>query len=154
MPKDSRVWIYQADRPLTPQEAKNVEENTQQFLEQWSAHGQGLRCSRTLLHDRFLVISVDENHHAASGCSIDSSVHFVTELGRHLGIDWFNRSKIAFVVNNEVFIENQKDLKQKIAEGKISSDTLTFNNLVTNIEEFEKQWLIPAGSSWMGRFFS
>ena len=154
MPKDSRVWIYQADRPLTPQEAKNVEENTKQFLEQWSAHGQGLRCSRTLLHDRFLVISVDENHHSASGCSIDSSVHFVTELGKHLGIDWFNRSKIAFVVNNEVFIENQKDLKQKIAEGKINSETLTFNNLVTNIEEFEKHWLIPAGNSWLGRFFS
>ena len=154
MPKDSRVWIYQADRTLTPQERELVEENTQRFLEQWSAHGQGLRCSRTLLHDRFLVVSVDENHHAASGCSIDSSVHFVTELGRQLRIDWFNRSKIAFVVNNEVFIENQQDLKQKIAEGKINSDTLTFNNLVANIDEFEKHWLIPAGSSWMGRFFS
>lgn len=153
MPKDSRVWVYQADRNLTPAEAKLAEDNTQRFLEQWSAHGQGLKCSRVLLRNRFMVISVDENHHAASGCSIDSSVHFITELGQHLGIDWFDRSKIAFVLNNEVFIENHKDLKEKIAEGKINSDTLTFNNLVTNIEEFEKKWLIPAGDSWLGRFF-
>ena len=154
MPRDSRVWIYQADRALTPSEVKLVEENTQRFLEQWSAHGQGLKCSRSLLHHRFLIISVDEKHAAASGCSIDSSVHFITDLGKHLGVDWFNRTKIAFIVNNEVFIENQKDLKQKIAEGTINSDTLTFNNLVTNIEEFEKKWLIPAGDSWLGRFFN
>ncbi|MCG8319270.1 MAG: hypothetical protein MI921_07205 [Cytophagales bacterium] len=153
MPRDSRVWIYQADRTLSPAEIKLVEDHTQQFLEQWSAHGEGLKCSRTLLHHRFLVISVDENHHAASGCSIDSSVHFITELGRQLGIDWFNRTKIAFIVNSEVFIENKIDLKQKIAEGKINSDTLTFNNLVTNIEEFEQNWLIPAGDSWLSRFF-
>lgn len=154
MPGNSRVWIYQSDRVLTPSEAKLIEENMQRFLEQWSAHGQGLMCSMKLLHHRFLVVSVDESHHGASGCSIDSSVHFITELGKHLGVDWFNRSKIAFIVDNEVFIENHKDLKQKIADGKINSDTLTFNNLVANIEEFEEKWLIPAGDSWMGRFFN
>ncbi len=154
MPGDSRVWIYQADKTLTTQQVKLVEENIRRFLEQWSAHGKDLKCSGTLLHHRFLIISVDEKHHGASGCSIDSSVHFITELGQHLGVNWFDRSKIAFIVNSEVFIENQKDLKHKIAEGAINGDTLTFNNLVTNIEEFEKNWVIPAKDSWLGRFFN
>ena len=154
MPGDSRVWIYQADKTLTTQQAELVEENTKRFLEQWSAHGEALKCSCTLLHHRFLVVSVDEKHHTASGCSIDSSVHFITELGQHLGVNWFDRTKIAFIVNNEVFIESQKDLKQKIAEGEIKGDTLTFNNLVTNIEEFEEKWVIPARDSWLGRFFN
>ena len=154
MPNDSRVWIYQADRTLTPAEVKVAEDETRQFLQQWSAHGQKLICSSTLMHDRFLIISVNENHHAASGCSIDSSVHFINELGKKLEVDWFNRSKIAFIVNNEVFIESQKDLKQKIADGKIDVDTLTFNNLVANIKELEESWLIPAGDSWLSRYFN
>jgi hypothetical protein len=36
-----------------------------------------------------------------------------------------------------------------IRKGKLSNDTIIFNNLVSTIEELEKNWKIPASSSWL-----
>lgn len=153
MPKDARIWIYQSDRALSAAEVVAIEDDIARFLEQWSAHGQGLKCSGKLLHGRFLLMSVDENHHGASGCSIDSSVHFIKALGEHLKINWFDRSKIAFIRQEEVFISSQKELKEFISSGRVTNKTLTFNNLVTNIKEFEEGWVVPAQKTWLNRYF-
>ena len=80
IPDHARVWIYQANRPLSDTETQQAQQWGRQFVEQWAAHGQGLRASVTVLHHHFLVIALDEQHHAASGCSIDSSVGFVRIL--------------------------------------------------------------------------
>ncbi len=153
MPKDARIWIYQADRPLSNEEVEAVQEDISKFLDQWSAHGAGLKCSGKIIYNRFLLMSVDENHHGASGCSIDSSVHFIKSLGEHLKVNWFDRSNIAFKKQEEVFTAKQTTLKENIAQGQITKDTLTFNNLVTNIQEFEQGWVVPAKDTWLKRYF-
>ena len=45
------------------------------------------------------------------------------------------------------------DIKSLIADGKIDSSTLTFNNLVPTIEEMNDQWVVPANESWLKRYF-
>ena len=80
MPDTARLWIYQAERKLTPNELKFVEDSTSKFLEAWTAHGNELRASHKLSHDQFLVIALDEGAGGASGCSIDASVNHVRRL--------------------------------------------------------------------------
>ncbi len=153
MPKNARLWIYQADRVLTTQDQEKISILGNQFLANWAAHGSDLKSSMKLLHDRFLIIAVDEDVHAASGCSIDSCVNFVKTVGENLSIDWFDRTKVAFIYNDEVFMESINNLKQTISEGKINQKTLTFNNLVQNVGEFDEKWLLPANETWLKRYF-
>jgi len=57
MSPHSRVWIYQADRLLSNKEVSFIEDCSKQFLSEWAAHGNALKSSFSVLHNKFLVIS-------------------------------------------------------------------------------------------------
>ncbi|WP_017730167.1 hypothetical protein [Nafulsella turpanensis] len=150
----ARVWVYQASRPLTETEQALIEKTAPDFLESWATHGKPLKASYKLFHDQFLVIGVDENHQQASGCSIDSSVAFVQALEKELGLSFMDRGKVAFVLEDKIYMEPLPSLKRSIEAGKITADTQTFNNLVSNKQELEEKWLQPAKETWLKRYFS
>jgi hypothetical protein len=153
LPKTARVWIYQADRALTLKNIQSLEQNAITFCNQWAAHGVALKSSFKFLHNRFLILAVDEQANMASGCSIDSSVNFVRSLEQNLNVGFLDRTKVAFVINNEVFLESLANMKSKVEKGEITASTITFNNLVSNIEEFEENWQTEAGNSWLKKYF-
>jgi len=130
-----------------------MEKNAAEFCENWSAHGHDLQTSFKILHNMFLVLAVNEDAALPSGCSIDASVHFVKELGTSLGIDFFNRTHVAFLLNDEIYVEALQVLKNKIGSGTISSSTPMINTTVKDVREFETKWIIPAGESWIKRYF-
>jgi ribonuclease HIII len=149
----ARVWIYQSDRKITDKETQELESGSQQFAEQWAAHGTGLTASAKVFHNQFLVLAVDESAHGASGCSIDSSVAFVKQAEQRFGINFFDRTKVAFLLNDKIYLESIQNLKNKIEIGEIVGDTLTFNNLVATKEEMNNNWLAPAQNTWLERYF-
>ena len=153
MSGSARVWVYQADRSFSVEESKAISELTTDFLIKWTAHGAGLKSSFQILYNYFLVISVDEDHTGASGCSIDASVHFVQSLERQFGINFFDRNKVAIYDDEQVFIESLTNIKNNITSKIISDSTSTFNNLVKNISELDSNWLIPVSESWLKRYF-
>ena len=149
----ARVWIYQSDRKFTNSETNALEEGAKTFAEQWAAHGTGLTASAKVLHNQFLVLAVDESAHNASGCSIDSSVSFVKSAEKEFGINFFDRTRVAFLLNDDIYLESIQNLKEKIENEIISKDSLTFNNLVGTIGEMKANWLLPAKETWLERYF-
>src|SRR3546814_19240373 len=69
---NSRVWIFQSNRELSPDEIKWAFPKLQGFISEWQAHGQALAAKVEIRYNRFIVVMVDETNSAASGCSIDS----------------------------------------------------------------------------------
>ena len=153
MPEESRIWIYQADRSFSDTEVEDIIAKCKDFLTQWSAHGAGLKSSAKLLYNRFLIICVDEKQAMASGCSIDSSVHFVQALGNELKVDFFNRTKVAFLDNGRIIVETLKDIRDNQFNNSITGSTITFNNLVQSKADLKSRWLVPVSESWMDRYF-
>lgn len=158
MPAQARIWIYQASRSLSQVEETYAIELGKKFTASWAAHGKPLQSSVKVFHQRFLVIAVDESYNQASGCSIDASVALVRELEEKFSTDqsrfsFFDRTQVAFLHQDEIFVESTAALKQQVARGKIKPDTLTFNNLVSSKEQFEKEWIVPAKDSWLARYF-
>ena len=101
LPDSSRIWLHLANRKLVASEEQFLKEQLTVFLDSWSAHGKRLQCNATLLFSQYLIFSVDENIESASGCSIDSSVHFAKRMGSELGIDFFTRLEVLVVEGNE-----------------------------------------------------
>lgn len=147
----SKVWIYQAERNLNNEEVAVADKAIEQFTQQWAAHSQELKAKGAILHQRFLVLMVDESQANASGCSIDSSVHFVQELGKHLSIDFFDRLNIAYPIDETVATFALKDFKQLFTEGKIVESLYIFNNTVNNKKDFDEKWLVPIKDSWLAK---
>ena len=101
LPDSSRIWLHLANRKLESSEEEFLKQELTVFLDNWSAHGKRLQCNATLLFSQYLIFSVDENTESASGCSIDSSVHFVKRMGSELGIDFFTRLEVLVIEGNE-----------------------------------------------------
>jgi hypothetical protein len=101
LPDSSRIWLHLANRKLVASEEQFLKEELTVFLDCWSAHGKRLQCNATLLFSQYLIFSVDENIESASGCSIDSSVHFAKRMGSELGIDFFTRLEVLVIEGNE-----------------------------------------------------
>ena len=100
LPDSSRIWLHLANRKLVASEEQFLRVELTVFLDSWSAHGKRLQCNATLLFSQYLIFSVDENIESASGCSIDSSVHFAKRMGSELGIDFFTRLEVLVVEGN------------------------------------------------------
>lgn len=154
LPDTARVWVYQADRDLSEGEQAEAAAFMQAFLGGWKAHGVDLQAGFELLHDRFLVVGVDENVHLPSGCSIDGSARAVRELGERLGVDFFDRSQVPYV-NAEGKIETAdfRSLKSAVAEGLIGAETQTFNPQVQSKGQLVSEWVQPAAKSWLKKYF-
>ena len=59
LPDTARVWVYQADRPLSDGEVNTIGESLQLALGQWAAHGQPLLASAKVVENRFVIVGVD-----------------------------------------------------------------------------------------------
>jgi hypothetical protein len=139
-PDSSQVWIYGANRFFTEQEEVLVRQALNEFTTDWAAHGAELRATSTILFKNFIVIVADESVAKPSGCSIDSSVRFIKEIGSKLKIDFFNRLYM--------LIEKDGDLKRvHFSDLSRYSDWNVFNPLVKTIGEMKLNWIIPVNES-------
>ena len=153
LPEYSKIWIYQSNRRFTPEESELISAKTKVFLEQWAAHGTGLQAGFELKYERFIVIAVNQDEQSATGCSIDASVRFIQELEQELGIELLDKMNVAFKQGDFVNFKTLLDFKTMAKSGAIGKKTIVFNNLVTNIAEYNENWEVPAQESWHSRFF-
>ena len=130
LPNNSRVWIYQSDREFNNKEVELIKEESEDFINQWTRHGDDLKGSFTIKYNHFLVLAVDESYNNISGCSIDSSVRFIQQLQNKLQLDLINKMNISFKDNNNINILKLSDFQRFIKEEKITPETIVFNNMI------------------------
>ena len=149
----SRIWVYQSDRELNPQEETEITVSLGNFLQQWAAHGSDLQAAPAVLHHHFMIICIDESFQMASGCSIDSSVRFVQELGQKMNINFFERTNLAFNTEDGVKMIKLNELKKHVEAGTVKPDSEFFDNTVQTKGQLDTNWLVNAGESWLKRYF-
>jgi hypothetical protein len=153
LPAHSRIWIYQSNRKFSENEELEITEATKTFLEGWSAHGQSLEASFQIVYNRFIIIAVNQDVQAATGCSIDASVQFIQSLEQKYAIDLLDKMNVTFKLGEHIAHKSLIDFKKMAKEKAVSANTIVFNNLVNTIGEWEEFWEVPASESWHNRFF-
>jgi hypothetical protein len=124
-----------------------------QFIENWSAHGTSLEASFTIRYNRFIILSVNQEFHPATGCSIDSSVGFIQNLEQKYSVNLLDKMNVAFKQGEFITYKTLLEFKKLAKDKSVSENTIVFNNLVNTIEELNEGWEIPASESWHSRFF-
>lgn len=153
LPDNARVWIYQSDRAFTPAEQTQLNAAIADFVTQWSSHSRQVIAGGQLLHDRFVVLVADESAFSVSGCSIDSSVHFIKQLEKQYGVDFFNRMNLACQLGKTIQALDRITFQKHVDAGDITPDTLVFNNLVATKRDLLDKWMVPARDSWHFKLF-
>jgi len=153
LPDESRIWIYPSSRKFTEAEVISLKEELTSFLEQWSAHGQSLEAGFEIPYDRFIVIAVNSEVHAPTGCSIDSSVAFIQQLEQKYSVDLLDKMNVTFKTGEFLAHKSLADFKKMAKEKAVNENTIVFNNLVNSKGEWQDYWEVPAKDSWHSRFF-
>ncbi len=152
LPDESRVWIYQSNRSFTKEEQQDISSKLDVFIQNWTAHGKDLQSGYKILYNRFIVIGLNQNLNIATGCSIDASVHFIQELEKAYNVDLMDKMNVSYKQGEYIAYKSLSDFKKMAKDKAVSKNTVVFNNLVTNIAEFNNNWEVPAKDSWHNRF--
>jgi hypothetical protein len=153
LPPESRIWIYQSNRKFSDEEFAAIETDLKAFIDTWASHGTSLEASYRLKYNRFIILAVNPEVQAATGCSIDSSVQFIQNLEKKYEVDLLDKMNVTFKLGEHIAHKPLIEFKKMAKEKAVSGNTIVFNNLVNTIEEWNESWEVPAAESWHSRFF-
>lgn len=154
LPDHGRLWVFPIDRALDDEERARVLEVVDDFLAQWAAHGSPLRSARELREGRFLLVGVDLDVEAPSGCSIDALVNQLRGLGMAMGATFIEHGPVWYRHDGEIRTATRPEFKALAGEGGVTPDTHVFDTSLTTISEVREGALEkPARESWHGRAF-
>ena len=141
LPDTSRVWLYVSDRPFDATESNYIQDALSDFTQnKWATHGTKLMASGSVLMNQLVVLAVDEEVMNASGCSIDSSVRLMKQIGTELKVDFFNRLFVLISKESEIKRVHFQELQQY-------SDWKLLNPMVSSLEEVRNRFLIDVKES-------
>jgi len=148
------ILFYRTTRVITPTEHaiklfNSLDKNKDEFDTILSE----IKSSYKILHDLFLIISVESNFSNPSGCSIDKLINFIKKINQLYDIDFLNRLNISYRDGNMVKLVDIAGFKKLILEGTIKSDTIIFNNTLNIKAELNENWEIKASKSWCKKYF-
>ncbi|GGI24320.1 ABC transporter ATPase [Pedobacter mendelii] len=150
----SRVWIYQSNRKFTSAEEDVILKKLEAFTSQWKAHGNELMAKAEIRYGYFIILTVDESQANVTGCSIDSSVRIIKDIEQTHNVDLFDRFNIAYKIDEEVHVQSKEDFETLVNIKNVTPDTIVFNNMVQNLQEFETKWEVPFKNSWHSTVFA
>ena len=152
LPETARIWIYQSNRSFSEAELEEISEKITVFLKGWTAHGAELQAGFEIKYKRFIVIALNQQMNAATGCSIDASVKFIQDLETTYKVDLMDKMNVSYKQGEYVAYKTLIDFKKMAKDKAVSKNTIVFNNLVNSKAEYLEFWEVPASESWHSRF--
>ena len=153
LPDDARVWCFAAEREPGPRETARLLDSLQSFVDQWTAHRQDLSAGVTWLHQRFLLVGLDERTTGASGCSIDALMGRLGELERELGFRLTDASRVCYRDGNgRIQSVTRGDFRELAKSGSVGPETPVFDLTASSLDRVRSGGLErPASTSWHAR---
>lgn len=148
----SRIWIYQNYERIAPEKMEALKKDLDAFVSEWTAHQQPLLATSQILHERFIILMVDESYNAASGCSIDTSVGFIRQIEEKYDLNLFDRFTFSYQKDGQVFTVPKDKFAELYQAGEIDESTPVFDTLIRTKGDLEQAWIKPLGKSWHRRF--
>lgn len=153
-----KLWIYTLSEKLTEEQEMDLKNRCQTFVSGWTAHDVSLDASFELYKHRLLIFKVDETKYAASGCSIDKQLRLVKELEQAFSVELLNRLLVAYDTSSSTSIDETievvkaSQIKELLANGIISEDTLVYDNAITNSNELNTAWKKPLHQTYLAKY--
>ncbi len=154
LPTHGRLWVFPSSRALSDDEAEALLRAVDDFLDGWAAHGAALRSGRRFVAGRFLLVGVDEDAEAPSGCSIDALVNQLRALGTEMGAELIDHGPVFFRDGTGVRSLSRAEFRSLVDAGEVGPDTPVFDTTLTRIADLRSKGLErPVRESWHGRAF-
>lgn len=153
MPLNSKMWVYAIKGSFTPEQYQELNEGLAAFTEEWAAHGTSLDAQFRIVGNKAVILAVNEENQAATGCSIDDSTKFFRAFGEKHGLNFFDRLLLHTVSTEtgDMTSYAPAEIKLAVAEGRLNAHTHVLNTWATTLGE-SGQGTVPMGESWAAKY--
>lgn len=150
LPGDARIWCFGASDALPADTIDELRSSMKGFLERWTAHRAELRAGCDWLHDRFLVVAVDESRVGASGCSIDALTAEIRRLEGVADVSLLDAAPVWYRDDGgEIRRVSRDEFRRLAADGRVGADTVVFDLTADRLDTVRTgAWEVEAGRSW------
>jgi len=146
-----KVWAYLSNAALSKEQENQILAEGRAFVNSWTAHENPLKADFTIHAHRILLVTVDEDLHNASGCSIDKLLRFIKDTEKKHGLDLLNRLLVAIDGTSEMSVFHSSKVPELIENGTLTAESLVYNTAVSNESELA-QWLQPLHTTWLKKY--
>jgi hypothetical protein len=154
LPGEARVWVFAASDRLQSEKARELLAATDEYLNEWKAHGLPLTCARDWRDERFLAIGVDQRDAHASGCSIDGLFRVLQRLESTLGTSLVGGGRVFYrEPDGRVTCVTRAEFASRATAGTIADHTPVFDTSVTSATAYRERFEQPARASWHASLF-
>lgn len=150
---ESRVWIYQSNRPFGERELKEIEEQLHQFYAQWMSHNRPVKGWAGVLFNQFIVIIGDDTMDRLCGSAVDNSIRLIKSMERQYSVSLMDRMLLAFLIEDKIQLLPVSQFPHALDSGRVTPETLYFNNAVSTRSAMEEHWLVEVKHSWLAKRF-
>ena len=88
-----------------------------------------------------------------SGVILREVIEAANILEKDFNVDLMNKMNTAFKVGENINIISLANFQNFVKVGKISEETIVFNNMIQSKVDFDSNWEVSASQSWHKRFF-
>lgn len=155
LPEHARLYIFGSSRPFTLDDQPVLARELDAFVGVWKAHGEPVAGAWEVAYDRFLLVAVDEEQTALSGCSIDSLTRTIKVLESALGLSLLEGGVVYYRAEDGIRRATRDEFRRLAEAGSVTASTRVFDNTLTQLRALRSgAWEVPAGSAWHARAFS
>lgn len=145
---NGHIWIYVANRPLSSSEQADITAQLNMFCQSWDAHGNALFAEFHIVYNQLLILAVDEEVEAASGCSIDKATASFRAVDAQYQLDLFNRMNLTFLKDEKIKMIRLSDINQAYHSGLINENSVFLDNTISLLSDFRTRWQVPFANCW------
>lgn len=154
LPDRARLWAFTSGTELSAPQREAVENGVREFLSGWAAHGAPLTAGFSLLHNRFLLVGVDQDQTAPSGCSIDAMKRYLKGLREQTGIDFPDAPDCCYREGNDIICVDRAEFRALAKAGEANTETIVFDLTVPTVGDLRSgAFETTAGSTWHAKAF-
>jgi len=151
LPDQSRVWVYQSNRPLSEIEMEQTSAYLKNEMDAWAAHSAPLNASFEIRFNQVVIVAVNEDVNQASGCSIDASTRWFKSLGELLQVDFFDR-QIAKIQGEQILLISITFIKDFIIGANLLEEDYIIPPQTSDLGQYRNQWLQTVRESWLKKY--
>lgn len=144
------MWCFGASERPSEDAIVRLRESMASFLPEWTAHRARLHAAFDWLHDRFLVVAVDESSVEASGCSIDALTDQIRRLEELTDVTLLDSAPVWYRDGaGGIRSVGRAEFKGLADRGEVGPETPVFDLTVERLEDVRTgAWEVEAGRSW------
>jgi hypothetical protein len=150
-PDRCRIWVYVSNRAFETHEQAEWAERLSEFTANWSAHKLRLSAYSTIFLNQVIILGVDEQVQAISGCSIDASVNFLKECEAYWKVVLLDGGRLTRYEAGCLKLESLAQARQQLGLGVINQQTWFFNSFAQNAEQLRNETWVQANTGPFAR---